>query len=1057
MRQAERRPAGRITMSNDSNNQPSGNGAMSYNISALTDPLISMQRDTASKIGELVVATVQRVIADAGPRQAEVLRRCAIPHWFDLDVLAILRERQDGNEHILEQLRDYSFVRQLDENRFTYHDEVRQLLLSEWRSARPDDLRALNQRLADYFRERALATAPNRSLPKNLPFMTLSAAPVGEWELCEREAIYHRLQSDQPVGLRELRDEFDRVEFAHRLADAEALVQLTSDVPLAPPGQQLVRYLRARIERAALRLNAASHELEELRDSGVSDPLLRAEVDQTLGEVLAETGQWVRAIKLYRDSLAYFQQVGMDYEAAMVMLRIGEAYQEIALNTGGWHVPALPQNRFWRSLAGVWWWLLALPFALLASITGRARWELPEPLILSSYQNWLLIWTYRRAQSWYIQARSAFEAQGEEGGILLTQQRLAQILLIFGYPEDALARLDALLKHPAADDPYKRAWIQRDRASALVRLGELDQARALLDQSLATFRNVGDIRREAAVLTLISQIDARQGRAEVALRGYRESLARYRALHFTAAREQALYDLRAWRRLVGPGPTADKIGAILRAEPEKRYVARSPRSQTPFLQALSLSVVPLALLSMAIALLVSPGLRLHSVGPLVLPSVYYDPLRAFGALLILVLLYAVAYTLLALAVIFLAPLGALDREQPDTIITSPEEITRYGERGQREQRVEWTTVQRCVQLDRKLWYLPLPLFSSTHLQPPVGENLRVDGIMSWYLDLQEDIAQHLRDSGNAVPSEDLGFTVLRSKSGVSFLLGLVLLGLLILASNTWTASSTLLLQLSPVVYGVLAFVIFSGALILVPMAYWLVTRPLALYRVIRLHDRWPYVTAVLGLGALLMGLGSWMGLLARLPTLDIGLFFWGTYVLTDSLVTLLRPRPAVRIGTIVAVLLLAAVLMTQRINASFSGLVSTFASSQAAVLNARSDQTPTDNAPVVSSAQAAAEIAQQVATQPEATDEQKARAFLDEGNARYIEGNFTAARTAYEQAITLYQKNTDGVYSGQLASLRYNLALTLKQLDEPGWPERLRAACDQLPLNPPPDCIEGRQ
>lgn len=1057
-------------MSDSTNNQSPDRKRISRQIRALTDPLIKMRQDTTSAVGGVLVVSVQRVLAEAGPRQADVLRRCAIPHWFDLDVLAMLRERADGNTNIMEQLRSYSFVRQLDEHRFTYHDEVRQLLLHEWRETRPDELRTLNQRLADYFRERALASAPSRSLPKNLPFMTLSAAPVGEWELCEREAIYHRLQADQAQGLRELRQEFDRVEFAHRLADAEALVQLTRDVPLDPPGQQLVRYLRARIERAALRLNSAARVLNDLRTDGVTDLQLSAEVDQTLGEVLAETGRWVRAIELYRGSLAYYRQAGMHYEAAMVMLRIGEAYQEIALNTGGWHVPALPRSRFWRGLAGLWWRLLALPFALLAALVGPARWRLPQPLVMSSYQNWLLIWTYRRAQGWYTQAHAAFEAQGEEAGILLTEQRLAQILLLFGYPDEALARLDALLKHPAAEDPYARAWIQRDRASALMHQGKLSQAQALLKHSLATFREVGDIRREAAVLTLISQNDALQGHAEVALRGYRESLAHYRALHFTAAREQALYDLRAWRRLVGPGPLASQIGAILHAEPIKRYVARCPRSQMPLLQALSLSAVPLALLAVAVALLVSPSLRIQVVGPLVLPSVYYDPLRAIAVLLIMLLLYATAYTLMGLAVIFLVPFGALEREQPDTIITAPEGITRYGERGEREQRVEWGALLRYVRLDRRLWYLPLPLFSSTHLQPPVGERLLIDGITGWYLDLQEDIEQRLRDSGNPLRCEDLGFTILRSKSGVSFVLGLLLLTLLILASNTWNATSALLLQLSPALYGALAFAVFSGALVLIPMAYWLVTRPLALYRVIRTNDWWPYVTALLGLAALLMGLGSWMGVLAHLPTLDIGLFFWGTYVLTDSLVTLLRPRRLVRIGVIVAVLLLAAALMAQRINTSFLGLVNIFATAQAAALSAPSTadspgptptdgsappgtDTPASNPTARSNAQIVLDNAQQVAAQPGATEDQRIRATVDEGNARYLKGEYAAAADAYTKAIEYYKSQpTSTATNERIASLYYNRAQAYKRLGRSDWRTDLGVACPALSNNPPPDC-----
>ena len=97
-------------------------GALNKEITSITDPLLKMV-DTSPDA--LIVASLQRVLDEAGPRQAEVLRRCAIPHWFDLGVLAMLRERDDGNERVLELLRGYSFVRQLGDQRYAYHDAVR--------------------------------------------------------------------------------------------------------------------------------------------------------------------------------------------------------------------------------------------------------------------------------------------------------------------------------------------------------------------------------------------------------------------------------------------------------------------------------------------------------------------------------------------------------------------------------------------------------------------------------------------------------------------------------------------------------------------------------------------------------------------------------------------------------------------------------------------------------------------------------------------------------------------------------------------------------------------
>ena len=79
----------------------------------------------------LIIATFRCVLAEAGPRQAEVMRACAVPRWFDLAVLELLRGRADGNERVLELLRGYSFVRPLGAGRFAYSAEVRAALLED--------------------------------------------------------------------------------------------------------------------------------------------------------------------------------------------------------------------------------------------------------------------------------------------------------------------------------------------------------------------------------------------------------------------------------------------------------------------------------------------------------------------------------------------------------------------------------------------------------------------------------------------------------------------------------------------------------------------------------------------------------------------------------------------------------------------------------------------------------------------------------------------------------------------------------------------------------------
>lgn len=147
-----------------------------------------------SKSGDAMLTfTVEHVLRNVGPRQAEVLRRCAVPRWFDASVLRVLREKDTDNDKVLNYLREYSFVRELGDGRLAYHDDVRQAFLLEWKRDRPDELRDLHQRLYLYFNQR---TTPPGSLQRAMPLMAestlISVVPIRtQADMWRREAIYH--------------------------------------------------------------------------------------------------------------------------------------------------------------------------------------------------------------------------------------------------------------------------------------------------------------------------------------------------------------------------------------------------------------------------------------------------------------------------------------------------------------------------------------------------------------------------------------------------------------------------------------------------------------------------------------------------------------------------------------------------------------------------------------------------------------------------------------------------------------------------------------------------
>ncbi|MDQ2996214.1 MAG: tetratricopeptide repeat protein, partial [Chloroflexota bacterium] len=617
------------------------------------------------------------------------------------------------------------------------------------------ELHALNRRLAAHFADRAVFAA-ERPPPAEIAIM-----PGGDLALWQREALYHQLMLDPHAGMVQLRAEFDQAEADARRADCEALLQTALEAPLDARDQLWLGYLRARLDRLALRLPAASEQLGVILATPDLDPALAAGARQTLGEVLAETGQWAEATTQYQRSLAYFERIDDQPKAAELMLLLGQGYEGLGDDTGGWHMPAESPNPLGRALGRLWSWLQTLPFIPIIGVLRLAAIPMLQARYIGSYQNWPLIWLYRTAAGWYRRSLAAFEQIGEETGATRAELQLAEITRLFGYPGDALARLDRLRSALADGSPYRRAWLDRGRAAALLDQGQIDDALAILAPALACFRELGDPRGEAAVLALQGRAAAQSGNVDAALASYRDSLARFRALRYTEAREQALYELRAWRRRLGPSETSRQIGAILADEPEKRYVGRFPSSKIVLLQILSLAALPLTLLLTAI---ISPTTVLERLAgsQAVFAQTYYDPLSIFGTLLILVALYAVAYAFVALLVIFFVPLNNLEHEQPDYVITSPTEIAHYDSTGTLAQRLRWDAIQGWLRFDQQLWRRTLPLFSGTLLTTADERSLWIEAITGWYTSLQEDIGERLSAAGSRTVGESRGLRILRS-------------------------------------------------------------------------------------------------------------------------------------------------------------------------------------------------------------------------------------------------------------------------------------------------------
>src|SRR5436190_3740843 len=160
-------------------------------------------------------------IASENPKLAEAVRLCAIPHWFNAEILALLRGEAGKpsvrTETILEGLKskNLAFV-QLD--KLFFHDDVRNLLVNRWRKNNPEDFKKLNGKVAayyDYKLQQSVSDDQGRRADQR-----------AEWE---REEMYHLLVADEDRGRERFKSLCNRAMDSYRLSTLDLLLSLASE------------------------------------------------------------------------------------------------------------------------------------------------------------------------------------------------------------------------------------------------------------------------------------------------------------------------------------------------------------------------------------------------------------------------------------------------------------------------------------------------------------------------------------------------------------------------------------------------------------------------------------------------------------------------------------------------------------------------------------------------------------------------------------------------------------------------------------------------------------
>ncbi|HEY1016356.1 MAG TPA: tetratricopeptide repeat protein [Herpetosiphonaceae bacterium] len=848
---------------------------------------------------------LQQILGSVPPGKAEVLRRCAIPRWIDAPIMGVIRDREDGNnETILEQLSEYSFVRSVGDGRYTYSEDVRTLLLSEWRQ-RPDELREVQKRLYRYF-ERKMGGSDEASramwvrevaiydlLLASSTLASETAPP--EISVGPRLLLASTLEARIERSLLRYRELIEKAERSFRLADAEALLVAAEEQAdlLAPQIRDWLLYYRAEVDHMAVKLQSSIEGYRRLLKRPNLEPELQAKAAISLGDVLVETGAMSTAIHAYHDALE-MPKLDADLKAA-AHIGLADAYNEIAVSAGGWYILPPTPHPLLRLLRRIGESVALIPMMILVTLLRRLGAAVPTPQILMRYRNWLLARIFRASREQVEAAYEIFKTQKDDYNIARCEMRLIEIDVLFGQIKPSVARAWSLFERPFAQNIYRKARAQLTMARALLADGQPEAARTEAERALAVFRSLDDGRWETRALNILGRVQLETGQPEASLATFTEALERSRQIGSMLSRERTLYELRLWRRQAAQHHAA--VDALLSNEPVQRFVGRMPRFLLPILQVIQATVLPLLLLlASAITPLTKPpaSVTVDAGNLMLLPSAtdYVFPVgRLLITPLIILVLVGIAYSLTGLLVLWRMPLRQLEENQPDVIVVEPDHIVQFDSKGEECGRVAFAEVKEYVTADRMIWRRPLSVFSRTFLdagEPPI---IRMDGVLSWYNGLCLLVRERIAAAGAQARMVDQSLSLLRSVSGFVLGAGLLLLFFMILVANGLFESVVTAMPAN--LFALLQQVAYSGILVIIPMVFWGVISPLRLRRDFILNDRLPWVIGIGGLLLTTLTLATG-GKIVRIPTLSVTLVLTGLVLVTEAAFTLISKQTNLR-------------------------------------------------------------------------------------------------------------------------------------------------------------------
>lgn len=279
------------------------------------DPLREFQRRMGTAAELTPGASAELLLDVMDVQSAKLLRLCAIPHRFDIDVLHTLAPELNRGE-IEDRCAEYSqlsFV-SADADGWALHDGIRRHFFSQWLEPQfTQDFANASQRLATFFKAR----------------MERSRGEAAE--TARRRHMFHLFGVDQDAGFQEFLLLLRRARGNRFFSESTQLVRLVHEYDgfLASRYRLWLTYHEAKLFADLRDLERAETGYHEVLNDADASPEQRSATYVRLGYVYNERGNWDQAIQFYERGLALAENTeSMRHTLPRILHDLGAAYRD---------------------------------------------------------------------------------------------------------------------------------------------------------------------------------------------------------------------------------------------------------------------------------------------------------------------------------------------------------------------------------------------------------------------------------------------------------------------------------------------------------------------------------------------------------------------------------------------------------------------------------------------------------------------------------------------------------------------------------------------------------